>query len=91
MFALADALGIRRFTLVGHDWGGAAAWGAALKEGERIKRLVVVNAPHPYIFQRTVIDDEAQRAASQYIRAFRTPGFEAAIEAMGSKPSSRRA
>lgn len=83
VFALADALGIRRFTLVGHDWGGAAAWGAALKDGSRIKRLVIVNAPHPYIFQRTVIDDEAQRAASQYIRAFRTPGFETAIEAMG--------
>jgi pimeloyl-ACP methyl ester carboxylesterase len=30
-----------------------------------------------------VIDDEAQRAASQYIRAFRTPGFETAIHAMG--------
>ena len=80
--ALPD-LGIGRFTLVGHDWGGAAAWLAALKHGERIKRLVIVNAPHPLIFQRSLIDDEAQRAASQYIRAFRTPGFEKAIEAMG--------
>jgi pimeloyl-ACP methyl ester carboxylesterase len=83
LFALADALGIGRFTLVGHDWGGAAAWAAALKPGDRIKRLVIVNAPHPLIFQRTVIDDEAQRAASQYISIFRTPGFEKAIEAMG--------
>jgi pimeloyl-ACP methyl ester carboxylesterase len=69
--------------LVGHDWGGAAAWAAALKGGERIKRLVIINAPHPLIFQRTVIEDEEQRAASQYIRAFRTPGMEAAIKAMG--------
>ncbi len=83
LFALADALGIGRFTLVGHDWGGAAAWAAALKNGDRLKRLVILNAPHPLIFQRTVIDDEAQRAASQYIRAFRTPGFEGAIKAMG--------
>ena len=83
LFALADAFGIGRFTLVGHDWGGAAAWAAALKHGERIKRLVIVNAPHPLIFQRSVIEDEAQRAASQYIRAFRTPGMEAAIKAMG--------
>jgi pimeloyl-ACP methyl ester carboxylesterase len=83
LIALADALGIRRFTLVGHDWGGAAAWLAALRHGDRIKRLVIVNAPHPLIFQRSVIDDEPQRAASQYIRAFRTPGFEKAIEAMG--------
>jgi pimeloyl-ACP methyl ester carboxylesterase len=83
LFALADAFGIGRFTLVGHDWGGAAAWAAALKHGERIRRLVIVNAPHPMIFQRSVIEDEAQRAASQYIRAFRTPGMEAAIKAMG--------
>ena len=83
LFALADALGLGRFTLVGHDWGGAAAWAAALKDGKRIKRLVIINAPHPLIFQRTVIEDEGQRAASQYIRAFRTPGMEAAIKAMG--------
>ena len=31
LFALADALGLERFALVGHDWGGAIAWGAALK------------------------------------------------------------
>ena len=83
VIALADALRIGRFTLVGHDWGGAAAWAAALRHADRIKRLVIVNAPHPLIFQRTVVDDEAQRAASQYIRAFQTPGFERTIEAMG--------
>lgn len=83
LLALADALGIGSFTLVGHDWGGAAAWLAALRHGDRVKRLAIVNAPHPLIFQRTLIEDEAQRAASQYIRAFRTPGFERVIEAMG--------
>ena len=83
LIALADAFGLGRFTLVGHDWGGAAAWAAALKHGDRVSRLVIVNAPHPMIFQRTVIEDEAQRAASQYIRAFRAPGIEAAIRAMG--------
>jgi pimeloyl-ACP methyl ester carboxylesterase len=83
LLALADTLGLGRFTLVGHDWGGAVAWAAALKHAERLKRLVIVNAPHPLIFQKSVIEDEAQRDASQYIRAFRTPGMEAAIKAMG--------
>jgi pimeloyl-ACP methyl ester carboxylesterase len=83
LIALADALGLTTFNLVGHDWGGAAAWAASFKHPDRIKRLVIVNAPHPLIFQRTVIDDEAQRAASQYINAFRKPGFEKAIAAMG--------
>ncbi len=85
LVALADAFDIGRFTLVGHDWGGAAAWLAALKQGDRIGRLVIVNAPHPLIFQRTLIDDEAQREASQYIRALRAPGIEAGIKAMGLK------
>jgi pimeloyl-ACP methyl ester carboxylesterase len=83
LMALADALGIDRFTLAGHDWGGAVAWAAALQHPLRIRRLVIVNAPHPLIFQKSVIEDEGQRAASQYIRAFRSPMMEAGIRAMG--------
>jgi pimeloyl-ACP methyl ester carboxylesterase len=83
VFALADALGLEQFALVGHDWGGAIAWPAALRADPRLTRLVIINAPHPTIFQKSVIEDEDQRAASQYIIAFRTPGFEKAIEVMG--------
>ncbi|HVM21920.1 MAG TPA: alpha/beta hydrolase [Sphingomicrobium sp.] len=83
IFALADALGIERFALVGHDWGGAAAWAAALRGDPRLTRLAIVNAPHPVIFQKSLIESAEQRAASQYINAFRTPRFEKAIEAMG--------
>lgn len=83
IFALADALGIDRFALVGHDWGGAISWPAALARPDRVTRLAVVNAPHPWIFQKTLIDDPAQRAASQYINAFRDPAVQAMIEAQG--------
>ena len=83
VFALADAVGVDRFALVGHDWGGAVAWAAALRGNPRIERLAIVNSPHPAIFQRSIIADDAQRAASQYIRAFRDPGMEAAVAAMG--------
>jgi pimeloyl-ACP methyl ester carboxylesterase len=83
IFALADALGIERFALVGHDWGGAISWPAALRGDPRLTRLAIINAPHPVIFQKSVIEDADQRAASQYITAFRTPGFEKMAEAMG--------
>jgi len=83
IFALADALGVERFALVGHDWGGAIAWGAALRADPRLTRLAIVNSPHPVVFQKSLIEDEEQRLASQYMNAFRTPGFEKAVEAMG--------
>lgn len=83
LFALADALGIESFALVGHDWGGAVAWAAALRGNPRITRLAIINSPHPVLFQRSLIDDPAQRAASQYMNAFRNPAMEAGIARMG--------
>ncbi len=81
--ALADHFGIERFTLVGHDWGGAIAWMAALTRPDRVARLIIVNAPHPYFFQKSLFEDEGQRAASQYITAFRNPEFEQFVDRIG--------
>lgn len=83
LLALAQALGHDKFALVGHDWGGAVAWAAAIRGGPHITRLAILNSPHPLIFQKTIIDDPAQRAASQYIRRFRETGMEDRIREMG--------
>jgi pimeloyl-ACP methyl ester carboxylesterase len=83
IFALADAVSLDRFALVGHDWGGAIAWPAALRGDPRLTRLAIINAPHPVIFQKSLIESADQRAASQYINAFRAPGFERIVERQG--------
>ena len=83
IFALAEALGLERFVLVGHDWGGSIAWLAAARDDPRLERLVIVNAPHWAVFQKSLIEDDEQRRASQYITLFRNPAIEAMIEAIG--------
>jgi pimeloyl-ACP methyl ester carboxylesterase len=83
LYALADELGLERFALVGHDWGGAIAWAAAIKGDPRVTRLAIINSPHPLIFQKSLVEDKVQRAASQYMRAFRDLDFEKFVEAIG--------
>ncbi len=85
VFALADALGIGRFTLVGHDWGGAVAWAVALKDQRRVERLIQCNAAHPYLFQKALVFDRDQRAASQYISTFRDRDLESEVAEKGAE------
>lgn len=72
VFLLADALGIERFTIVGHDWGGALAWGVALRgQNKRVERAILCNAAHPVIYSKLLYTDPAQREAGQYMRVYR--------------------
>lgn len=75
---VADTLGLaealspgRPFTLVAHDWGASVAYATAIARPAKVARLVVVNGVHPIPFQRALIEDAAQRKASQYMRYFR--------------------
>jgi pimeloyl-ACP methyl ester carboxylesterase len=45
--ALITTLGAERASLVGHDWGAQATYGAAVLAPERIARLVTLAAAHP--------------------------------------------
>lgn len=81
LVTLADHLGHRRFTLVAHDWGGAIAWATALLHPDRLERLVIVNAPHPAIFQRLLAEHPGQQKASQYMLFFRSAEAEATLAA----------
>jgi pimeloyl-ACP methyl ester carboxylesterase len=74
--ALAAHLGYERFTLVGHDWGGAMSWGFAIAHPELLERLVIINAPHPAIFERELRENRDQQRASIYMRRIREPGAE---------------
>ena len=64
-----------------HDWGGAIAWAVALLHPDRLERLVIVNAPHPAIFQRLLAEHPGQQKASQYMLFFRGAEAEATLAA----------
>ena len=51
--------------LVAHDWGGAVAWNLAAQQPRLLRRLVIVNSPHPAIFLRDLLASPAQQAASE--------------------------
>jgi pimeloyl-ACP methyl ester carboxylesterase len=75
--ALAARLnGGKPFVLVGHDWGGAIAWATAIKHPAIVKRLVIINAPHPGVFDRLLSEDPDQQRASRYMLFFRSPDAE---------------
>ena len=41
-----ESLGVEKFTLVGHDWGGAISWTFAALHPELLDNLVILNCPH---------------------------------------------
>ncbi len=49
VLAVLDALGVGRFAIAGHDWGGAAAAAIALAHPERVERLVAMDVPNPFV------------------------------------------
>ena len=67
LMAVAGCLiGDKPFILAGHDWGASVSYAAAINYPQRISKLIIANGVHPVCFQEALIDDPAQRLASQY-------------------------
>jgi len=77
--SLIDSLGGELAALVAHDWGGALAWGLAAQRPEAIRRLVIVNSPHPATFLRELRHSPAQQKASAYMNFLCRPDAEALL------------
>ena len=65
--------------LVAHDWGGAVAWNLANQHPQLLRRLAIVNSPHPGAFVRELQHNTAQQAASQYMHFLCRPDAEALL------------
>jgi pimeloyl-ACP methyl ester carboxylesterase len=67
LVALIDATGGPLDLLVAHDWGGAVAWGLAAQRPGLLKRLMIINSPHPATFLRELRESREQIEASAYM------------------------
>ena len=79
-----DQLGIDKCAIVGHDWGGIVAWGAALIAPDRFEKVVGLNTP--FLPRPPVKPTDLFRAMAggkfHYILYFQEPGVaEAELEA----------
>lgn len=71
--AVFDALGARRRLLIAHDWGAIVAWAFAMDRIRDIEGLVIMNVPHPAVFQANIRGNPAQRKKSWYVFFFQIP------------------
>jgi pimeloyl-ACP methyl ester carboxylesterase len=62
--------------LIAHDWGGAVAWAIGAQHPQWIRRLVIINSPHPAVFLRELQLNPQQQAASAYMNFLCRPDAE---------------
>jgi pimeloyl-ACP methyl ester carboxylesterase len=72
------ATGQSRCDIVGHDWGGFIAWTFAETYPDLVRRLVVLNAPHPAMFARETRRPRQVRR-SAYMALFAVPMLAEAV------------
>lgn len=62
--------------LVAHDWGGAVAWSVAATMPQLMKKLTIINSPHPGTFLRELQHSPSQQASSAYMNFLIRPDAE---------------
>ncbi|HYM62286.1 MAG TPA: alpha/beta hydrolase [Thermoanaerobaculia bacterium] len=70
--SLAAQIGEVPCAIVAHDWGGVVAWFLAMLHPQVVRKLVILNAPHPVPFARELRRRE-QKIRSSYQLLFQPP------------------
>lgn len=83
---LMQSLGVEKYHLVGHDWGGQIAWLLAAGHPEQIHTLSILSRPHPAAFARALAEDPEQAERSRHHRSFREPDAYAQMRVDGLRP-----
>ncbi|HZY16311.1 MAG TPA: alpha/beta hydrolase [Ramlibacter sp.] len=74
--ALVQLQGAPLACLVAHDWGGAVAWNLANQQPGLLRKLAILNSPHPGTFLRALQQSPRQQQASAYMNFLARPDAE---------------
>lgn len=87
VLALLDALGLDTVRIVAHDWGALVAFGLCLTHPDRVRALVSLAVPHPFLR----FDSRMLRTAhlAWYQFALTTPGLGTYLQQGGRQPLPR--
>jgi len=77
--ALIETLSDQPVILIGHDWGAAAAYGAALVAPEKIAKLITLAVPYTEAWWHALSTNPAQQRRSWYMFFFQLPWAEHAV------------
>lgn len=72
---VARHLGLSRFVLAGHDWGGAVSWEFANRYPNMLSGLIVINCPPLKVLFAQQFRDGKQLKSSYYVYLFQLPLF----------------
>ena len=75
IIGLLDHFGIDKVDLVGHDWGAVVAWSVALTYPQRVRRLGILNVPHPMVMLHFLTHSPRQMLKSWYVGFFQIPAL----------------
>ncbi len=75
IIGILDHFGIKETFLAGHDWGAVVAWTIAINHPERLKKLAILNVPHPDVMTHFILENTEQRKKSWYVFFFQIPFF----------------
>jgi len=75
VLAIANAYKLKRFHLVGHDWGSSVGWAFIAEYPEKIYSWTSLSIPHMKAFQEAYRNDFDQQEKSKYIGFFNMPFF----------------
>ncbi len=80
LVALLDALGVAEATIVGHDWGAASAWNAALMRPDRFPQVAALSVPYSPRGEMSLLDQVRRSGRDFYMLRFQDQSADAALE-----------